>query len=65
MSKKKPDGRKGNSGRKPIRAKDRREIRNVVKTNEAEQSQLERNAKRAGYSSVVVWLRELGLGSCK
>lgn len=64
MAKKKTkvDGRKGNSGRPSLRSIDRRQIRNVVKTNRAEQERLTKNAKAAGYDSVVVFLRELGLG---
>ena len=48
-------------GRKSLPDSERRDNRNVVKTNDREQKQLERNAKKAGYDSVVVWLRELGL----
>ena len=48
-------------GRKSLPSGKRRDNRNVIKTNDQEQRQLVRNAKKAGYDSVVVWLRELGL----
>jgi len=48
---------------RPAAGKDKRLRIGEIKASKSEQKRLQANAKKAGYSSVVVWLRELGLKS--
>jgi len=49
------------AGRPALKKSEKRELELRIRVNKKEKKALQANAKAAGYDSVVVWLRELGL----
>ena len=61
VKKKSKDGRKGNSGRKPLKASKRRSLRLVLKVNASERARIRRDARSSGLS-VAVYMRKTLIG---
>jgi hypothetical protein len=59
MAKKKAETR----GRKKLKPSEKRDIEIRIRLNKKENKILRANAKDAGYDSVAVWLRDIGLES--